>query len=340
MPKHRLVLLPNWMGDSVMAEPALRALAKAQPEWPLFGAGPAVATTVLAGQPTFAGLKTINDRGLFGPLTAGRSLRADGVQEVLLLRNSTRSALVARATGASTRIGYRKDGRGALLTKGIAPPSRSTPISAVDYYANLVEEAFSISVTDRTPRLDVSEAERAGALEVLDGLPRPIVGLVPGGNKPAKRWPAESFSRAAEALSKSFGGSTILFGAPSEREILAQIAGATSSPLKNLLEAGLGLDALRGVIAASDLIISNDTGPRHLAAACGTPAIALFGPTDHRWTTLPGVDESLLLAEPFIDEAHMADEHPQTCRIERISVGDVVFHASRRLEELSDSQHP
>ena len=94
------------------------------------------------------------------------------------------------------------------------------------------------------------------------------------------------------------------------------------------------------MIGASDLLITNDTGPRHLAAACNTPAIALFGPTDHRWTTLPGVEESLLLAEPFIDEAHMADSHPQSCRIERICVGDVLFHASRRLEQATYAEVP
>ena len=296
-----------------------------------------MATTALAGHPAFSALHTIEDGGLFGPFRAGRMLRAHGAQEVILLRNSVRSALVARWTRARRRIGYSRDGRAALLTTAITPPPRNTPVPAVDYYADLLEQACGISVKDRTPRLESTEAERVRAKALIAGLPRPLVAMVPGASKIAKRWSPLKFAEVADRLAGMHGGSTVLLGSPAERDVLTQLASATSSPLRNLIEHGLSLQSLRGVISASDLLITNDTGPRHLAAACGTPVIALFGPTDHRWTTLQGVQETILLAEPFLDQEHLADQHPAACKIERIGVGDVVFHASRRLGQRTYS---
>lgn len=331
MTEKRLILLPNWMGDAVMAEPAIRALAIAQPECPLIGAGRAVATSALAGHPAFQKLITINDRGLWGPFRTGKQLRACGAEEVILLRNSARSALVARWTGAKRRIGYRRDARGALLTTAFTPPPESTPVPAVEYYATLVEQAFGISVEDRTPRLTISEEERSEAQKLLDGLPAPVVAMVPGASKASKRWSPANFAEVAHRLSQEYGGSTVLLGSPLEHDILAKVLEAASSPIRNLVDEGLTLEKLRGVIACSNLLITNDTGPRHLAAAFGTPTVVLFGPTDHRWTTLPGVEESQLLAEPFLDETRIADHYPDVCRIDRIGIGDVIFHASRTL---------
>jgi len=83
-------------------------------------------------------------------------------------------------------------------------------------------------------------------------------------------------------------------------------------------------------------MISNDTGPRHLAAAFGTPCVALFGPTDRRWTVLPEACERHLVAEPFLPEDHVADKYPRACMIDRIASGDVIHAADEFLEENED----
>ena len=108
--------------------------------------------------------------------------------------------------------------------------------------------------------------------------------------------------------------------------------------MRNLADGGLSLENLRGVVATCDVLLCNDTGPRHLAIATGTPTIALFGPTDHRWTLIPGAKERLLLAEPFLDADHVADRHPDACRIDRIAVGDVVHATTTTLESSVSSQ--
>ena len=325
----RLVLLPNWMGDAVMAEPALRALAAATPDVEMIGVGRAASVAALHGHSAFTALSVLNDRGLVGLWKAGRALKAFGADEILLLRNSPRSALQAKASGASTRIGFARGGRSRLLTRPITPPKTTSPTPAVDEYAALIEQAYDVSIPagDRTPRLHTTAAERDAAETLLEGLAGPIVAMVPGGSKLEKRWPADRFAAVADALATS----VVLLGAPDEAETLEAVTRAADTPVRNLIDRGLSLNSIRGVIERADLVVTNDTGPRHLAAALGTPAIVLFGPTDHRWTSLPDVDETLLLSEPFLDDTHIADNHAAVCTVARISVGDVLVHARRRL---------
>ena len=89
----------------------------------------------------------------------------------------------------------------------------------------------------------------------------------------------------------------------------------------------------RLILAGAALAVTNDTGPRHIAAALGTPVVSLFGPTDHRWTILPDIVERRILSEPFLPEEHLADRHPQRCRIDRITPDDVFAAASALLAD-------
>jgi len=95
------------------------------------------------------------------------------------------------------------------------------------------------------------------------------------------------------------------------------------TPLVNLVDRDLNLGNLKAIVQRAALMITNDTGPRHIAAALGTPLITLFGPTDHRWTTINCPYERIILAQPFLPEEQIADQQPAACRIDRISVSDV-----------------
>jgi ADP-heptose:LPS heptosyltransferase len=121
-------------------------------------------------------------------------------------------------------------------------------------------------------------------------------------------------------------------GSPAERALVHGVADGIGQGAINLVERGMDLGALKAVLARADLLITNDTGPRHIAAAVGTPVVGLFGPTDHRWTILPGVVERRLLAEPFLPEELAADDRPTMCAIERIPVEDVVAAAKAVLD--------
>ena len=332
--KNLAVLAPNWLGDAVMCEPAIRAIGAAHPNLRITLYGRPIARAALAHHPAIDRFETMEDRGLLGPMQAARQVARNHPDAVLLLRGSFRSALVARLSRCPLRIGVARDGRSTLLTHPLPGPSKKDPRPTVDLYASLAE-ALGVPVEDRLPRLEVNESERSLAAPLLEGLPRPIVGMVPGGSKLPKRWPAKNFVETTRRLG-GIAGSIVLIGAPDERELLASIdRDLEDSPtpvVRNLGANDLGLHTLRAVVGGCDALITNDTGPRHLAVGLGIPTVAMFGPTDHRWTLLPGARERILLAEPFLDHLHVADQHPAACRIDRIAVGDVVHAVSTFLD--------
>lgn len=316
------IVCPTWIGDTCMATPVLRAIREHCPAAHVtLAIRPAIAA-LLAGATWADEIRTIDMRGVLGPWRAGRALRAGRPDAVLLLPNSLRSALAARLTGAPCRVGYARDHRAPLLTVAIPAPDRSVPVPTVDYYVDLACAALGVESIDRTLELAVTAEEQAEADRALDGVPTPFVVLNPGANKPAKRWPPARFAAVADALA-SRGLAAVVSGGPGESDIRRAVIDAATTAIVDVSARGASLGALKAVLARAALLVTNDTGPRHMAAALGTPAVALFGPTDPRWTTLPGARERELRAEPFLPEPLVADDHAQLCRIERITIGDV-----------------
>lgn len=335
-----VVLLPNWLGDAVMSEPALTALHQTHPQLEIIAFGRPAAVEALRDQSGLSSIHRLDDRGLLGPIRAAGRIRGLKPDAVLILRGSFRSALVGWLSGSPIRIGTPGDGRRGLLTHPIPRPSHRGPRPTTRLYEDLVG-ALGVEVPDRPPCLRIGEEEKASAKRLLKGLDRPILGIVPGGSKIAKRWPPDRFADSIRRL-RDRVGSCVLLGGPDEQELLRTLLEDCNTtehpPVRNLAAEGLDLEDLRAVVACCDALLCNDTGPRHLAIATGTPTIALFGPTDHRWTLIPGAHEKLLLAEPFLDADHVADRHPEACRIDRIAVGDVVHAATTTLESSVSSR--
>ena len=332
-----IVVMPSWIGDIVMATPILQALKTSAPERRLIATVRPGLEPVLAGLSCVDGIETASLRGLLGPVSDARRLRHLGADTVLLLPNSFRSGLFARFTGARRRIGFARDGRGWLLSHPVAPPGTGMPRPTLLEYVDLVEQAFEITVQDRAPRLETTEAQEREADRLLEGLEPPFVVLNPGANRTDKRWPAAHFARFADALRTEHHATILVNGSPAESALVQSVIDAGQPGMISLPERGSSLGALKAVIRRAELLVSNDTGPRHLAAAFGTPCVALFGPTDRRWTVLPEVRERHLVAEPFLTEERVADQHPKACVIDRIAVGDVL-HAARTL--LQDPERP
>lgn len=336
-PEHLLVVMPSWIGDIVMATPALRALKDARPDMRITATLRPGLRPILEGAPFVDGIEDAGFRGISGPFRDGRRLAKFKPDAALLFPNSPRSALFARLTGAETRIGFSTQGRRWLLTDPIDPKKRtSTPTTTLDDYARLVEKAFEIKVQDRTPRLGLSEEQRAAGDRLLEGLDGPFVVLNPGANREDKRWPAKSFATVADHLRSTHDVTILVNGSPAEAELVKQVVDLAQPGLIDLPARGGSIAALKSVISRSELLITNDTGPRHLAAGLGTPSVVLFGPTDRRFTVLPEIRERHLVAEPFLTEEHVADDHSKACRIGRISIGDVL-HAARTLLEKGTS---
>lgn len=329
-----LLIAPSWIGDAVMASVVYRAARSACPNATITIAGRPTLRPLLDGAPWFDQVESIESKGLFGPLQAGRRLSIHRPDAVVLLPGSFRSALVARCSGASCRIGTARDARRLLLTHPLPHPDRARPISAVEHYARIAEASFGTeAAVDRTMSLHICEAEQQDAERLLGGDDRPLLLLVPGANRADKRWPVERFAEAANTLARSHGLRIVVCGAPGESELATSLTSLLPAGTINGPTAGVGLGVLKVLAARAALVITNDTGPRHIAAAMGAPIVSLFGPTDHRWTTLPGVRECAVLADPFLPEDLVADHHPQRCAIELITVNDVIAAGDRLLDE-------
>ena len=321
----RLVYAPSWLGDATMSLPTLRALRRAAPEEALVvfaRKGPAAiyraegtATHVVSSSGKF-----FDDR---------RRLRDAAPREVWVLALSFRAALLAALSGAKRRIGFATDHRGFLLTHRLAPPA------LVDHQLvdlrRLVESRGITPDTD-PPRLPLSLRDGArGALERAGlGAVGDLILLAPGSANPIKRWPVERFGQLAAELRRQGLVCGIAIG-PGELEVAQAVSEAAGARLPVLGE-DLDPAELAGVLGHARVVVSNDSGPMHLAAAIGTPLVALFGLTDPRLTSPTGVRYRLL-------DGHPSGADPQTrhrMEIERIPVSDVV----RAVEELLSQAPP
>jgi heptosyltransferase-2 len=338
--------LPTWIGDSVMATPVLRAAKAAisREDGRVIALARPGVEALLAGLPFVDELITVDSRGVRGVLRAARAIRRARPDVVVLLPNSLRSAIAARLGGARIRIGYARDGRGPLLSHALRRDRGERPVAQVEYYLRLIRFALGTPAPD--PRIDSrielavtrSDADAADAL--LRGTPledpsRAFVLINPGANRADKRWPAERFAAVGDALAARRGLAIAVNGSPGERDVVARVIGAMKLPAVNLVERGVTLSSLKAIVSRAAVVVTNDTGTRHIAAALGTPVVALFGPTDHRWTTLPpGARERIVLAEPFLPAELVADDHAAMCAMEKIPATDVIRAAESLLDDV------
>jgi heptosyltransferase-2 len=335
-----VIVCPSWVGDTVMATPVLRAARQALPQATIIGVMRHGLDEVLAGTPWLDQIMVCDMKGVLGPWRLACAIKRQKPDAVLLLPNSFRSALAARLSGSPARFGYDRDWRGWLLTHKVpvkqgtkkVSDTLSVPIPMIDYYAALAAFAFDRDVVDRRLELASTELERRAADRLLHEVDRPFVLLNPGANRADKRWPAERFAAVADAMAALHGLAAVVSGSSHENHALEAVVRSARTPIVNIAQRGVTLGSLKAVLQRAALMITNDTGPRHMAAALGTPVVTLFGPTDHRWTTLHCAHERVLLAEPFLPEESIADRHRKACAIQKISVGDVIAAATGLLE--------
>lgn len=287
-----LLVAPNWVGDCVMAEPLVRALAAsgrdlvalAKPGLhPLLALFPGVvecATKYAARAETVA------------------AIRAAGCREAVVVPNSFGSAWLVALAGIPRRAGYRSELRGPLLDPavgrerglrpqveeprallaalGVAPPDSWVPRLALP--DELLDAGRERLARARTPKGDA-----------------PLVGLFPGAEwGPSKRWPWRRFAALARELRRRRPEVRIaIFVGPKETWLGVRVH-EESGKLHPVIGPDLDLARLAGVVAHLDAAVANDSGPMHLAAALGVATVALFGPTDPRRTAPAGEGHAVL----------------------------------------------
>lgn len=286
------IFLPNWVGDVVMATPAIRALRNTYRASRLIGVLRPYVADVLGGLNWFDEIVP-TERGLSRIFTTARRLRQFRPDTALLFPNSFRSALIAWLAGCRRRIGYRRYGRGPLLTTPLSPirdeSGRVAPSPVIDAYNALAVTAgcddpgyaMVLALTDDDMRGCDEVWQRLGLVRY-----RRVVAFNPGGAfGSAKHWPTPYFAELARSVVDRLDCAVLVLCGPKERDTAREIVGLADTPrVTSLADERLSIGLTKACIARSDLLVTTDSGPRHFGIAFGKPVVSLFGPTHIEWT--------------------------------------------------------
>jgi|WetSurSiteA1Bulk_404760.scaffolds.fasta_scaffold00342_8 heptosyltransferase II len=285
--KNILVRGVNWIGDSVMTLPALRALRKALPESRISLLVKPWVSAVFDKDPNIDELLFYDDihTGIIGKLKLSRMLNKKKFCGALLFQNAFDAALIAFLSGIKYRAGYDRDGRGFLLTEKVPVPGNEKKEHQIFYYLNLLNQ-LGISAPYSEPYIHLTVDERLCARDIVKEMKRPLLGINPGATYgSAKRWFPERFAEIANWFISDTGGSVILFGGNQEVAIADEIYKQVIPEFRttSFLASLAGKSSLRdliALIAECNVFLTNDSGPMHIAYAVRTPLVALFGSTD------------------------------------------------------------
>jgi heptosyltransferase II len=342
-----MIRVPNWVGDVVMALPALRELRRIFSD----------ARITLVARPWVAGLfegegladaviQVHDAQGLTHTarnfVREARQMRRERFDVAVLLQNAFGAALLARVAGIKMISGYPTDSRSALLDFVVPFEPNHKTAHQVRYYLNIaaaLEQKLTgssrVEMDTLRPQLHAGRDQRERACSILEesGIradAAPILTLCPGAtNSRAKRWPAERFATIADQLSEQDGFRTIIVGTAGDVEVAEEVARRMRSPAA-VLAGKTNIADLKAVLACTSVVVSNDTGTAHVSAALGIPTVVVFGPTEHV-STRPLSDVATVVRHEVECSPCMLRDCPIDHRcMTRVEVDDV-YSAARDL---------
>ena len=284
------VIAPNWLGDAVMALPAIARLGRdasvavLAPRYTarVFWRAPGVDEVWI--DPVGGRARRIRSRA--------RALRAYGASAALVLPPSFSGAIAPWLAGVRVRVGYASGGRNVLLTEAPGAPPRTRHLSAA--YAALAERVSPATDGDPPPpRLHVSHADRTAVAHRLrqSGIGEGFVVVVPGAAfGPAKAWPWERYRALCERLAARTA--VVVTGGPGDRAVCDRVGGGIGNVLN--LAGATSLGEFFALAERADVLVANDSGAPHVSAALGTPTVVLFGSTSPDWTAPSGESVAVL----------------------------------------------
>lgn len=334
----------NWVGDSVMTVPALRALRRVLPR----------AHITLAIRPGAKGIFSEADfiddvlvyerKGAWSVIPQVREWRRREFDLAVLFQNAFEAALIPFLAGVPVRLGYATQSRQGLLTHPLELPDWRSSRHEVFYYLYLVtaleQMLFGTSgICEAGPdaSIEISQQRKVEAADLLraHGVREGelVVAICPGSiNSRAKRWPAEAYAALADRLIDSHR-KVLLIGSKEEADVSQEV----TSRMRNrpiVLTGKTSLDQITAVLSAVELIVTNDTGPAHIGAALGRPTIVIFGPTNPL-TTRPFSPVAEVLRHPPDCAPCMLRDCPIDHRCMTAITVDEVFERSHELLKRS-----
>jgi heptosyltransferase-2 len=286
----------NWIGDAVLTIPSIHAIRKAFPgahisllvkPWvaEIFSNNPDVDEIILYDK---------KFKGIAGKFRLANLLKGQSFDTAILLQNAFDAALVTWLAKIPERIGYKRDCRGFLLTKGIPVPEEIPGKHQVNYYLNIVR-SITDTIEETPPYITLTDNEKQKAKTTISSKLQdrhlPLIGINPGAAYgSAKRWPPENFAELIMKIINELNGRVIIFGSQSEEEIANEIINEINtlkikfkmeySSRVMVMSGKTSLRELAALISECDAFITNDSGPMHMASALLVPTAAIFGSTD------------------------------------------------------------
>ena len=292
-PAALLVRAVNWLGDAVLTTPALGAVREAFPAARISLAATPLVAELFRHHPDIDEILVYENAGRYsgvsGMLRIAWDLRRRRFAAALLFQNAFNAALLAFLAGIPDRSGYATDGRRLLLTRTVPVTDEVRRLHHAEYYLRLVAGLGITRPVSPRMRLGVTRDESEAMEKRLSSLGIPpgkrILGINPGATYgSAKRWYPDRFSAVADSLSEEWGASVVLMGSVPERPLSEEIEASMRRKPVNL-SGRTTLRELLALISRCSFIVTNDSGPMHIAAALGVPLVAIFGPTDWRKTS-------------------------------------------------------
>ena len=335
-----LISCPNWVGDVVMATPALDCLRQNYPHARLIGVIRNYVRGVVEDGPWFDQIIGCDDKTIKGYCKLVHTIRGLHPDAAIVLPSSIRSALTVRFGGAKRVYGYRRNGRSLLLNGGPKPIRSENgilPIPMADYYMEICRWLHLRLPEVMKPSLFLSESLQEKGDRLLDryGIKRDdiVIGINPGAKfGSSKCWPPEYFARLAELFEDGCDCKILLFVGPGEEQIAQSIIEISKARIVNTAPDEVDLALLKPLIKRCQLLVTNDTGPRHYAVAFDIPVVVIMGPTDPRYTAA-NLEKTIVLRY----ELDCSPCHKKKCPRDhecmlKISP-DAVFEASQKLLE-------
>ena len=330
-----IVRAPNWVGDAVLCTPALTALRYRNPASVISVLAVRRVSEVFLHNPCVDEIVTLPGRKGLSYWLKALELRRKKYGLGILFPNSFSSALFFRLSGVPRVSGYRRDGRGFLLTDAIEVTEELLGSHQVDYYLNLIGN----DIGQRELVWAVSEEEKGKAKAFLreNGVSGDdvLVGIGAGATfGPAKRWPPEYFAGLADELIRKYSVRILLFGVSEEKGIASQICDSMRERPLNLV-GRTNLRQLGALLSMCRLLVSNDSGVMHVGAAVKTPLVAVFGSTDPGRTGPRGsrcrvIYKGLDCSPCFARRCPRGDYN---C-LQGVKMGDVLLAAEEALKKL------
>ena len=293
-----LIIAPSWVGDCMLMQPMLHRLQQRYPGARIDVLAPPWTEKLLRHMPEIHDV-IINPfpHGEFAfsaRRLLGMQLRGEQYNKAIVLPNSWKSALVPFFANIPVRTGYIGEMRYGLLNDARKLNKKHLPLM-VERFVQLAEAPLSENTLPSSPpHLKVNETQRQQALAKFDlTLDKPVAVFCPGAEYgPAKRWPAHYFAELAQLL-RAQGYAVWLIGSPKDKEIADKIVALGNDPCRNLCGV-TDLDEAIALLSYADVVVSNDSGLMHIAAALNRPMAAIFGSSSPQFTP-PLSDQAQIL---------------------------------------------